>query len=235
MECQLLNHLHCFCTDQLGGQCKSAIVQIGWRSQYQLGVVLVLPLIIFNYIKRNHVERMLARMNDFDEKMVKMNWTSPKSRSDRNIGMGLVVSSILLLLLYQFPALRAFLIDDGALACARFLVFLYVIEFHLLISFQFIFGTLSIYRRFSALNMNVRWGFCGFQIAFLLFMLQPNFSPDTKENGNSVFVAGELWKQKIFGGLAYAGSEAGWHEVTFCVGRKMCFSLTLNQKRKKFR
>lgn len=142
------------------GSFVSSIVESGWHYQYQLETILVLPLMIFNYIKRGHVEAFLAKVHEFDETMAQMNWMSPKplhSQSRRYLAMGLVVSSILLLLLFQCAAMATFFeYENGLLASVRALVFLAVTEFYLLISFQFIFGTLSIYRRFSALNMNVR-------------------------------------------------------------------------------
>jgi hypothetical protein len=59
------------------------IVLAGWHYQYQLEVVLVLPLMIFNYIKRKHVELFLAKVHEFDETLAQMNWISTKNRRPR--------------------------------------------------------------------------------------------------------------------------------------------------------
>lgn len=44
----------------------SAIVNQVCHYQYQLEVVLILPLMIFNYIKRKHVEQFLAKLHEFE-------------------------------------------------------------------------------------------------------------------------------------------------------------------------
>lgn len=136
----------------------SPIVRAGWHYQYQLQVVLVLPLMIFNYIKRKHVEAFFSKVRKFDELMANTAWMKHKPKrswTSRYLKTGLVVSSILFLLVFHFAIifLEAYL---RPLAVVRTSVFLLVTEFYVLISFQFIFGTLCIYRRFRALNMNVR-------------------------------------------------------------------------------
>lgn len=96
----------------------------------------------------------MSKLWKFDDAMAKMNRIRHKpqhSRTGRYFGMGLVVSSILLLSVHV--DLLTFL---EASVCVNSLVYFFVTEFYLLISFQFIVGTLCIHRRFSVLNMNVR-------------------------------------------------------------------------------
>lgn len=144
----------------LGNLIESDIVCSGRHYQYQLESIFVLPVMIFNYVKRKHVEKLLAKVNEFDESMAKMNWTSLRtahSRFHHYLAMGLVVSSILLLSLFQLLFMGAFLASKrGALEVVWAFVFLSVTELYLLVSFQFVLRTGCIYSRFSALNMNVR-------------------------------------------------------------------------------
>lgn len=149
-------------------------VTSAWHHQYQLQVTLVLPLMLFNYIKRRHVQILGAKVHEFDDTLAQMKWIrvkSPRSWCCRHIEVGLFMSSISLLLLF-FLVLK--IADEiGPLEFACSMVFVAVTEFYLLISFQFIFGTLSIYRRFSWLNTNVRWGFVDFRLLFYCLCLQP--------------------------------------------------------------
>lgn len=136
-------------------------VHRGWTYQYQLQVILVLPLMIFNYIKRQNAERFFAKVHEFDEAMAAMNWTLHKpfySRARRYLTMGLIEASILLLSLFRCTIFFNVLLklENIVLEFMQSLVFLYFGEFFLLISFRFIFGTLCIYRRCSSLNANVR-------------------------------------------------------------------------------
>lgn len=138
---------------EIGGRVD--LVISGWHYQYQLQVTLVLPLMLFNYIKRGHVQMFVAKVHEFDDTLAQMKWIRVKPpRSCRQIELGLFVSSISLLLL--FFLILAVANEMRPLALARSMVHIAVTEFYLLTSFQFIFGTLSIYRRFSWLNTNVR-------------------------------------------------------------------------------
>lgn len=143
---------------EFGSSMSSKIAESGWHYQYQLEVVLVLPLMVFNYIKRNHVEMFVAKVYEFDETLAQMKWIRANSRHSRclNFEVGLVMSSILLLLLFLLLFGIFIKTENVPLVFVRLSVFVVVTEFYLLISFQFILGTLSIYRRFSVLNTNVR-------------------------------------------------------------------------------
>lgn len=85
------------------GFLESEIVGPGWHFTYQLETLLVLPLMLFNYIKRRHVEEFMAKVHEFDETSAQMKWIRAKphcSRYRNFIGAVLVMSSILLLLLF---------------------------------------------------------------------------------------------------------------------------------------
>ena len=136
----------------------SDFVSIAWHYQYQLEGALVLPLMIFNYIKRKHVEEFLKKIQQIDELMETTEWIKFNRKTNRfRLEFGLIVSSILFLMLFQLYGFVTFLdFNLTSIETARTFGFAFVSEFYLLISLQFIFGTLCIYRRFYVLNMNVR-------------------------------------------------------------------------------
>jgi hypothetical protein len=143
---------------------KSTIVREGWHNLYQLEAILVLPLMIFNYIKRKHVQGFVAKVREFDELVADVDWMKIKPKHSQRchfVCMCLVVSSILVLLLYCLTSFVRFTsqpgFDQALLQFIQCMSFFYVTEFYLLISFQFMFGTIfGIYRRFEVLNENVR-------------------------------------------------------------------------------
>lgn len=140
---------------------KSEVVTTVWHYQYQLQVLLVLPLLIFNYIKRKHAANFLAKLNEFDEEMKKFKWTSAglfRTGACRYLEIGFIVMSILFLFLFQIAALGSLILTENVeLAMVRFLVYVYVTEFFLLIQFKFVFAVSNIRKRFSMLNNRLRY------------------------------------------------------------------------------
>lgn len=139
---------------------KLEVVNMVWHYQYQLQVVLVLPLLIINYIKRKHTANFLAKLNEFDEEMEKVKWTSSKifrTGAARYLEIGFIAVSIMFLCLFQATAFQwLFVAPNVFLAIVRFLVYIYVIEFFLLVAFQFIFAVSNVRKRFSLLNNRLR-------------------------------------------------------------------------------
>lgn len=142
---------------------KSEVVTTVWHYQYQLQVLLVLPLLIFNYIKRKHAANFLAKLNDFDEEMKKAKWMPSgffRTGACRYLEIGFIAMSILFLFLflYQVTAIGSLLLAKNVeLAMVRSLVYVYVTEFFLLISFQFVFAVSNVRKRFSMLNKRLRY------------------------------------------------------------------------------
>lgn len=139
---------------------RSEVLNTVWHYQYQLQVFLVLPLLIFNYIKRKHAANFLAKLNEFDDAMDRINWTPSKlfrTGACRYNEILFIAASILLLFLYQIVAVgKLFLVANFELAMIRFLVSIHVSEFFLLITFQFVFAASNVRKRFSILNRRVR-------------------------------------------------------------------------------
>lgn len=136
------------------------VLNMVWHYQYQLQVLLVLPLLIFNYIKRKHAANFLAKLNEFDEAMERVKWTPPKlfrTGACRYHEIGFIAISILLLCIYQSVVIgMLYLVEDAWLAIVRSLVFIYVSEFFLFITFRFIFAASNVRKRFMMLNKRVR-------------------------------------------------------------------------------
>lgn len=154
---------------------KSEVVTTVWHYQYQLQVILVLPLLIFNYINRKHAANFLAKLNEFDEAMEKVKWTSSKlfrTGIFRYHEISFLATSILFLIFYQVFVVRALLLAPNVeLSIVRFLVYIYVTEFFLLITFKFMFAVSNVRKRFFMLNEKVRQVvFASIKVSWKIFL-----------------------------------------------------------------
>jgi hypothetical protein len=135
----------------------SMIVTSAWHYQYQLQGVLMLPLMIFNYVKQEHVRELLRKLQEFDESIEESEWMMCKPKRHRfRLEMGVVIVSMAFLLAFVIFVLGHYLdFDLASIKSVRTCVFFFMTEFYILISFQFTFGALNIYRRFRVLNANI--------------------------------------------------------------------------------
>lgn len=136
----------------------SMIVTSAWHYQYQFQSVLILPLMIFNYVKRKHVKLFLRKLCEFDEKMEEAEWMKFDLKITRfRMEMGSVISSMTLLLFSGLFMLGICLeFEFTTIQLMRVLTFLFVTEFYLLITLQFIFAVVCVHTRFVALNTNFK-------------------------------------------------------------------------------
>lgn len=52
----------------------TSIINRGWKLHWELEVVLTVPIIFFNMLKRKHLEKFLSLLHEFDELVKKFNW-----------------------------------------------------------------------------------------------------------------------------------------------------------------
>ena len=135
----------------------SSIISRGWKLHWMLEVILTIPIILFNFLKRKHFEKFLILLHEFDELIKQFNWkyhiNHAKGRNVLMLTMFLRFCFICFLIVYVFTNILLFI---SYFEILRFIIFLYINETYVLISSQFIFSAYCIVSRFKVLNENIR-------------------------------------------------------------------------------
>lgn len=132
----------------------TSIMNRGWKLHWELEVVLTVPIIIFNILKRKHLEKFLSLLHEFDELIKKFNW---KYQINHATGRNVLMFTIFLRFCFMtFLIVNTFSNEMSITEMTRFTIFLYINETYVLISSQFIFSAYSIVSRFKVLNKNIR-------------------------------------------------------------------------------
>lgn len=132
----------------------SSIINRGWKLHWELEVVLTVPIIFFNMLKRKHLEKFLSLLHEFDELVKKLNW---KYQINHAKGRNILMLTIFLRFCFMiYLILHFFSMEMGYIEIIRFITFLYINETYVLISSQFIFSAYCVVSRFKVLNKNIR-------------------------------------------------------------------------------
>lgn len=132
----------------------TSIMNRGWKLHWELEVVLTVPIIIFNILKRKHLEKFLSLLHEFDELIKKFNW---KYQINHATGRNVLMFTIFLRFCFMtFLIVNTFSNKMSITEMTRFSIFLYINETYVLISSQFIFSAYCIVSRFKVLNKNIR-------------------------------------------------------------------------------
>lgn len=128
--------------------------------QYLVQHFLAILTVVYNFSKRQHVQKFLMLVFYFDQKVDQLDWNFKVKHSRYCIPCFIFVS-FLVILIYPIATFYTdeFYEDmrDDKLIYFNFISYAAIYEFYLLLSMQFILSTFCVYKRLKALRHNIRF------------------------------------------------------------------------------
>ena len=132
------------------------MIENGWKYQYLYQIVITVPMIVYGFIKRKHVQRFLEIIYFFDEQTELSNWEHKINHSQDKVKIliWLLIGVILIIIMYFFALFTGSYLSYS-IPYQNLLLNSFVIKLHDLVMYQFIFSVLCIKRRYDLLNKNM--------------------------------------------------------------------------------
>lgn len=139
---------------------QSSFLERLWKYQYILQHYLAIAVIIFSYLKREHVENYLKQIFTFDQIVEKLNWRVKVVHSRMHVLLFYLIS-MLMILFYMIFAIHIYGIYgkismNPVTMTVKFIQYIVMNEFVLIVSLQFILSTHCIKSRLTAILQNIR-------------------------------------------------------------------------------
>lgn len=134
----------------------SSFIRTSWKYQYLYQLLIIIPIIIFGWIKKKHVERFLELIYSFDEFIELLNWEHKVNHSKNKKQLCIVLLSSLLLIIFMYFFSILTTIEVPIAGYIVILMNMIAIKFHHFVIYQFIFSVVSIKNRYEILNKNMR-------------------------------------------------------------------------------
>lgn len=132
----------------------TSLIENGWKYQYLYQIVITVPIMVFGYIKKKHVERFLRIVNSFDEHIEHSNWEHKVNHSQEKskLLIWLATSAFIIIMIYCF----SLFIGSYTVTYINILLNTFVVKLHEFVMYQFLFSVLCIKDRYKILNKNMR-------------------------------------------------------------------------------
>lgn len=135
------------------------VVESIWRRVFEFQIFSSIPIILFNFIKRKHVENLLRFIEKFDTQMEYLGWKNPIEIS-KMIELLPVVPIVVLIwnyiVLIYFELTEMTQLYPPLIYHIRFTAYLIMMEIFFIIPFLFIASCWSISKRFENLTENMK-------------------------------------------------------------------------------
>lgn len=128
-----------------------------WQYQIVLQKVFIPLIIIFQFMKRKHVQSFIKLILKFDHNFERIRWRYKVTHSykfARFLIMTSLIMSLSLNIVLAFYGVFNYLNDSSFMQLVSYSA---VNEFFFLLSMQFIFSTYLVYARLLALSKHIRW------------------------------------------------------------------------------
>ncbi|CAO1406641.1 unnamed protein product [Diamesa serratosioi] len=138
----------------------TSLIQNVWKYLYLYQIIIIVPIIIFGYIKKQHVERFLELIHSFDKLIELLNWEhkSNHSKTKSKLFIWLTLSAFIIILMYSFSNLTSNYLSDSNFYL-NILLNVFVVKLHDVAMCQFIFSVICIKDRYKILNKNMSLNF----------------------------------------------------------------------------
>lgn len=127
-----------------------------WQYQYLLQHFFAIFIVAYNFMKRKFIQELFQLVSNFDVKMERLNWRYKVSHS-RNLSFCFILATFASITLYEVSRIYV----NGAVVdmfiILRYISYVVIYEFFLLLSMQFILSTYCIYTRLKSLCLNIKF------------------------------------------------------------------------------
>lgn len=130
---------------------RSTILDRLWQYQYFIQHGLTIVIILFNFVKRKSVENYLQLLERFDRMVEELGWKHKAKAISTSSAATFFVISVLFFITYM--SLSWFLIANNII---YILIFIFILDFFLMLAMEFILSTYFIYTRLNAMLSSVR-------------------------------------------------------------------------------
>lgn len=151
---------------------QSKILDHLWRYQYLLQHFIAVFVIIHNFTLRNSVENFLEKVKEFDKLAKNFNWVDRSLRLRPTLIALLLICSLVIVSTYYLISHYLFIFSDEReltlVKSLQIVANVFVIEFFLMLSLQFIFATQCIISKITLLSDKIRFNIVHNEICILL-------------------------------------------------------------------
>lgn len=140
---------------------QSTLLDQLWQYQYLLQHVFAIFVIIYNFIKRHHVQRFLMILFNYDQRIQRLDWRLKISHSSNLITyfLSATLGSIVMYQIFSYLSGNYVKFSVDKFTLLRVIDYVFVTGLFLMISMQFILSTFCIFIRLFALRRNIRLDF----------------------------------------------------------------------------
>lgn len=135
------------------------IVENIWRRVFEFQIFAIIPIILFNFVKRKHVEKFLQLIEKFDTQMEFLEWKNDVEFSRTIEILPFIPIAVLICnyaMLINFEWSEILFVYPPFVYHIKFLAYLVIMETFFIISFLFVVSCWCVSRRLRNLMENMR-------------------------------------------------------------------------------